>query len=55
MGVTINRFLVVPQCLLAACDKTTSEMRGLSPQDQSVDSQQSENAQTHIRNIHNHD
>jgi hypothetical protein len=55
MGVTINHFLVVPQRLLAACDKITSEMRGLSPQDQSVDSQQSENTQTHIRNIHNHD
>jgi hypothetical protein len=32
-------------------ERTTSEMRGLSPQDQSGDSRQSENAQTHIRSI----
>jgi hypothetical protein len=37
------------------CDRTTSKMRGPSPQDQSEDSRQSENAQTHIRSIQRHD
>jgi hypothetical protein len=45
-GVTT---LEVPAChiTLPDCDKTTSEMRGLSPNIISGDSRRSENAQTH--------
>jgi hypothetical protein len=37
------------------CDRTTSERRGLSPQDRSGDSSQSENAQTQTPSIQYHD
>jgi hypothetical protein len=50
------RFLDTFVCVLSQscsdtnCDRTTSEMRGLSPKIISGDSQRSENAQTHTNN-----
>jgi hypothetical protein len=47
----IGPFLILKKCGVVAykvnCDRTTSEMRGLSPKIISGDSRRSENAQTH--------